>query len=66
MVELAQGLDPYRRQVLAPLGILFPFPLLCPKLDSYMKPEAELRLAIEKTEGLHVKCTLVCGHMIVM
>ena len=44
-------MDPFVRQVTAPLGILFPFPLLCPKLDSYMKPEEALRSAMQQTEG---------------
>ena len=37
-----QELDPYSRSVLAPLGILFPFPIHCSKLDCYMKTAAEL------------------------
>lgn len=37
MVQKVQVLDQYARQVVAPLGILFPFPFHCSKLDSYMK-----------------------------
>ena len=42
MVTKVKELDHYARSVLAPLGILFPFPLPCSKLDSYMKTAAEL------------------------
>lgn len=42
MVEKVKELDHYARSVLAPLGILFPFPIHCSKLDSYMKTAAEL------------------------
>ena len=42
MVAKVKLLDPYARDVLAPLGILFPFPLHCSKLDSYMKTAVEL------------------------
>ena len=37
MVTRAQCLDPYTRQCFAPLGIFFPFPLHCSKLESYLK-----------------------------
>lgn len=42
MVTKVKELDHYARSVLAPLGILFPFPLHCSKLDSYMKTAVEL------------------------
>ena len=42
MVAKVKGLDHYAKSVLAPLGILFPFPLHCSKLDSYMKTAVEL------------------------
>ena len=42
MVKRVSMLDPYSRPLLAPLGIVFPFPMFCSKLDSYMKMEAEL------------------------
>ena len=42
MVEKVKELDHYARSVLAPLGILFPFPIHCSKLDSYMKTAADL------------------------
>ena len=42
MFAKVQELDPYARSVLAPLGILFPFPIHCSKLDSYLKTAAEL------------------------
>ena len=37
-------LDQYARSVLAPLGILFPFPIHCSKLDSYMRTAADLHI----------------------
>jgi hypothetical protein len=43
MFDKAQSLDPYSKQLLAPLGIYFPFPLNCSKLDSYLRTEAELK-----------------------
>ena len=42
MVAKVKELDHYAQSVLAPLGILFPFPLHCSKLDSYMKTAGEL------------------------
>ena len=42
MVEKVKELDHYARSVLAPLGILFPFPIHCSKLDSYMRTAGEL------------------------
>ena len=42
MVQRVSMLDPYSKPVLAPLGIVFPFPMFCSKLDSYMKLETEL------------------------
>lgn len=36
MVGKVQTLDLYTRQLIAPLGMVFPFPLHCSKLDSYM------------------------------
>ena len=42
MVAKVKDLDHYARSVLAPLGIPFPFPLHCSKLDSYMKTAVEL------------------------
>ena len=42
MVAKVKDLDHYARSVLAPLGILFPFPIHCSKLDSYMRTAADL------------------------
>ncbi len=36
MVAKVKSLDTYTRQMVAPLGIVFPFPLHCSKLDCYM------------------------------
>ncbi len=36
MVAKVSSLDPYTRQMVAPLGIVFPFPLHCSKLDCFM------------------------------
>ena len=51
MVTRVRLLDPYMRQVLAPLGLLFPFPLHCSKLDSYMKSEGLLQQAMATRGG---------------
>lgn len=51
MVARVRTLDSYTRQVVAPLGILFPFPLLCRKLDSYMRSEGELQQAMAAMGG---------------
>lgn len=51
MVARVRTLDSYTRQVVAPLGILFPFPLLCCKLDSYMRSEGELQQAMAAMGG---------------
>ncbi len=52
MVQRVLELDQYMRAVLAPLGILFPFPIFCRKLDSCMKTEAELQQAILANGGV--------------
>jgi len=39
MVAKVKSLDSFTRQLVAPLGIVFPFPLHCSKLDCYMSPE---------------------------
>ena len=52
MVERVAMLDPYSRPILAPLGIVFPFPLFCSKLDSYMKLESEI--AAKLAAGKHM------------
>ena len=36
MVAKVKSLDTYTRQMVAPLGIVFPFPLHCSKLDCFM------------------------------
>ena len=36
MVAKVKSLDHFTRQLVAPLGIVFPFPLHCSKLDCYM------------------------------
>ena len=51
MVTRVRLLDPYMRQVLAPLGLLFPFPLNCSKLDSFMKSEGLLQQAMATRGG---------------
>lgn len=51
MVERVGSLDPYSRSVLAPLGILFPFPLFCSKLDSYLRGEQDVADAIRANGG---------------
>ena len=43
MVKKAHHLDPYSKQLLAPLGILFPFPLHCSKLDCYLREEKHVQ-----------------------
>ena len=53
MVVKVMTLDPYQRPVLAPLGILFPFPVHCTLLDSYLQTEEELRESIKR--GAHLK-----------
>ena len=52
MVEKVKSLDQYTRAVIAPLGIVFPFPIFCPKLDSYMRTERDLLLAVRANGGL--------------
>lgn len=42
MVERSKSLDQFIRQYLAPLGIYFPFPHHCSKLDSYLRRTEEL------------------------
>ena len=37
MFAKVQTLDSYSKQIIAPLGIYFPFPLHCSKLDSYLR-----------------------------
>ena len=43
MAARANSLDQYTRKCFAPLGIYFPFPLHCSKLDTYLRREEELR-----------------------
>ena len=54
MVERVAMLDPYSRPILAPLGIVFPFPLFSSKLDSYMKLGSEI--AAKLAAGKHYMC----------
>lgn len=42
MVARVQLLDPFVKQVVAPLGILFPFPFHCRLLDTYMKSHGDI------------------------
>lgn len=42
MVARVQLLDQYTRNMFCPLGLFFPFPIHCCKLDSYMSSEQEL------------------------
>lgn len=51
MVAAVQSLDHYTRQQLAPLGILFPFPLHCRLLSSYLKSEEELSHILLSNKG---------------
>jgi serine/threonine protein kinase len=51
MVKRVSMLDPYSRPLLAPLGIVFPFPMFCSKLDSYMKMETELSAYFTSNKG---------------
>lgn len=51
MVKRVSMLDPYSRPLLAPLGIVFPFPMFCSKLDSYMKHESELSAYFSSSKG---------------
>ena len=45
MVERAKTLDQFVRQYLAPLGVYFPFPHHCSKLDSYLRRSEEFTAA---------------------
>ena len=36
-------------RLLAPLGILFPFPVHCSKLDSYLRNEEDIRVRYGKS-----------------
>ena len=56
MVKRVSMLDPYSRPLLAPLGIVFPFPMFCSKLDSYMKKEKELSAHFTQNKGRNLKC----------
>ena len=47
-------LDPYSKPLLAPLGIVFPFPMFCSKLDSYMKRESELSSYFTQNKGKNI------------
>ncbi len=51
MVVRALELEQYMRSVLAPLGILFPFPVFCRKLDSCVRTEADLQQAMVLNRG---------------
>lgn len=51
MVERAKELDQYVRQVMAPLGILFPFPYHCRLLDTYMKSSATITATLAQSGG---------------
>ena len=51
MVKRVSMLDRYSRQLLAPLGIVFPFPMFCSKLDSYMKNETQLSAYFSSSKG---------------
>jgi serine/threonine protein kinase len=51
MVQRVTMLDPYSRPLLAPRGIVFPFPMFCSKLDSYMKRENELSAHFTQNGG---------------
>jgi serine/threonine protein kinase len=42
MVKKCKLLDPYMRRMIAPLGIYFPFPVHCAKLDSYFGTDKEI------------------------
>lgn len=44
-----QMLDPFIKQVVAPLGILFPFPFYCRLLDTYMKSHGDIAAIKAKT-----------------
>lgn len=50
-MDRALELDQYLKAVLAPLGLLFPFPIFCPKLDSCMRTESELQEALRLQGG---------------
>ena len=45
MVDKTKTLDQFTRQYLAPLGVYFPFPHQCSKLDSYLRRSEELAAA---------------------
>lgn len=59
MVKRVSMLDPYSRQLLAPLGIVFPFPMFCSKLDSYMKNETQLSAYFSSRKGAVVFSVLL-------
>ena len=54
MVQRVTMLDPYSRPLLAPLGIVFPFPMFCSKLDSYMKRENKLSAHFTQNGGMQM------------
>lgn len=43
MADKVKSLDQYTRNFIAPLGLFFPFPHHCSKLDSYLRRAPELR-----------------------
>jgi hypothetical protein len=51
MVSRVKELDPYIRQVVAPLGIMFPFPFYCRLLDTYMKSSASITATVAQSGG---------------
>ena len=58
MVQRVTMLDPYSRPLLAPRGIVFPFPMFCSKLDSYMKRENELSAHFTQNGGVYTVHTI--------
>ena len=55
MVARVQTLDQYTRAMFCPLGLFFPFPIHCSKLDSYMSTEQELYPYLNKGHVLQNK-----------